>query len=175
MFTPSSRTNRHRRRIRHEILATTRTGNGCLRCDDACSAGHRGFFGVRQLKLAARRRMDHQLTPACYTTRGGTNNLAIDLNGSWSRADQYRRVRPAGGRLRCEHPRHRLLLLGSRRRYAELRHCAHPGWLEQRDRAGQSGPATRPAKLHAGCGRLRGVGSIVWPSGEFVVQHHAVG
>jgi len=29
-------------------------------------------------------------------------------------------------------------------RFTELRHCAHPGGLEQRDRAGQSGPQPDP-------------------------------
>ena len=68
---------------RHEILATTRTGNRCLRCDDACSAGHRDLFGVRQLKLAARRRIHHQ-SPRLLHHQRETSNLAIDLNGSWS-------------------------------------------------------------------------------------------
>jgi len=68
---------------RHEILAATRTGNGCLRCDDACSAGHRDLFGVRQLKLAARRRIQHQ-SPRLLHPQRGTNDLAIDLNGTWS-------------------------------------------------------------------------------------------
>jgi hypothetical protein len=66
-------------------------------------------------------------------------------------------------------------MIHARRRYRELHHCAHPGWLEQRDRAGQTGPATRPARLHTGCRRLRSAESTIWPSGEFVVQHHAVG
>lgn len=54
-----------------------------MRCDDACSASHRGLFGVRQLKLAARRRIHHESSRLLHPRRG-TNDLAIDLNGNWS-------------------------------------------------------------------------------------------
>ena len=55
--------------------------------------------------------------PVCYTTSGGTNDLAIDLNGSWS------------------------------------------------------------APINIGASGLPAGVSVasVWPSGEFIVQHHAVG
>ena len=84
--------------------------------------------------------------PACYTTGGGTNDLAIDLNGSWSAPINIGASGLPAGVSVASTPVIRLLLLDSWRRYAELRHCADPGWLEQRDRAGQSGSATRPAK-----------------------------
>ena len=53
--------------------------------------------------------------PVCYSTSGGTNNLAIDLNGNWSAPINFGASGlPAG--VSCEHLRHLLLLLHARRR-----------------------------------------------------------
>ena len=112
--------------------------------------------------------------PACYTTSGGTDDLEVNLNGSWSTPIT---IGASGlpARFRRGNHHHRLLLRPRRQQlHAELRHGAHPGRLEQRDRAGQGGAAAGPAKLHARRGRLRGR-HRAWPRGELLVHHHAVG
>ena len=89
--------NRHaQKENRLEILATTHTGNRCLRCDDARSAGHRGLRGVRQPELAARRPIHQSARLLHHQWRderpGGQSERQL------VHADQHRRVQPAGGR-----------------------------------------------------------------------------
>src|SRR5436305_5575728 len=58
--------------------ADRQAARGYLHCDDACSAGHRDLFGVRQLKLAASRRI-HQ-SPRLLHPQWGEGYVALTVS-----------------------------------------------------------------------------------------------
>ena len=87
--------------------------------------------------------------PVCYTTSGGTHNLAIDLNGSWSTpvnigASGLPAAVPVAGTPVTYFYYYTLGGYGAGYGTAPI-----PAGLEQWDRACQGVAQTRPAKRHA--------------------------